>query len=238
LDWSLADRSSVLPGAAHDDYLHAEVVATVLSWNTDSFPKGKEPTKWEDLLDMEKFPGIRGFWKNATQTLEFALLADGVSPEKVYPIDIDRALATLTKIKDKTVFWEHGAQCAQLLIDGEIELGSAWNGRLYDPKKDGAPVDYTFKESLLVTGAWIIVKGTKNAKWAKEFVAHTLDVKNQAEYSNHIPYGPVVKAAYDLIPKERLAVLPDPNMGFWQDFAYWAEHGERIHNAFSEWLVK
>ena len=52
--------------------ISSEVAGTVLAWNTESFPKGKAPTRWEDMMDLNKFPGTRSFWKHATGTLETA----------------------------------------------------------------------------------------------------------------------------------------------------------------------
>lgn len=237
IDWSLSDRSAIIEGAASDDYVLGEVAAKVLGWNTSSFGGAKAPSRWEDLMDLENFPGTRGLWKFATQTLEIALLASGVEPEDLYPLDVDRALQALTSIRDNTIFWEHGAQSAQLLIDGETEISTAWNGRLYDPRTDGAPVDYTFDESLLVAGGWCIVKGTKNERWSQELIAHIMDPARQAVFAENIPYGPVVASAYDLLSDERRAALPDPARGSWQNFVYWAENGEALNQAFTDWLV-
>ena len=64
--------------------------------------------------------------------LEVALMAAGVPKDKVYPIDIDKAFASLAKIKphvDK--WWTAGAQPAQLLNDNEVMMATAWNGRIY-----------------------------------------------------------------------------------------------------------
>ncbi|ODV43375.1 hypothetical protein AWV79_17990 [Cupriavidus sp. UYMMa02A] len=42
--------------------------------------------------------------------LEFALLADGVPKDKLYPIDVQRALKSLDRIKKNVVkWWDTGA---------------------------------------------------------------------------------------------------------------------------------
>jgi putative spermidine/putrescine transport system substrate-binding protein len=240
LDWSLFDRSRVIPTAAWDDHVYAEVAAKVLAWNTETFGSNP-PQGWADMWNMEAFPGRRSLWKQAFQTLEVALMGDGVAKDQIYPIDVERGLAALDKIRDELLWWESGGQSAQFLIDGESDVGSTWNGRVYQPKVDGAPVDYTFNDALFVSGAWCVVKGAPNVKWSMEFVAHTLDPERQAVYSQHIPYGPVVPEALQFIPDERKPLLPSSEeniaKGVWSDFGFWADHGEGVINAFNEWLL-
>ena len=48
-------------------------------------------------------------------------MAAGVPPDKVYPIDIDKAFASYDKIKGDVVkWWETGAVPAQMLTDKEV----------------------------------------------------------------------------------------------------------------------
>jgi putative spermidine/putrescine transport system substrate-binding protein len=240
IDWSLADRAKVIPIAAKDDHVYAEVAAKVLAWNTDSLGSNP-PQGWADMWNLEKFPGQRSLWKQAFQTLEVALMGDGVAKDKLYPLDVERGLAALDKIREELIWWESGGQSAQFLIDGESDVGSTWNGRVYGPKTDGAPVDYTFNDALFVAGAWCVVKGAPNLKWSMEFVAHTLDPERQAVYAQNIPYGPVVPDALQFIPEDRKPLLPSSEenigKGVWSDFGFWADHGEGVINSFNEWLL-
>src|SRR5678815_1824073 len=49
--------------------------------------------------------------------LEFALLADGVAPDRLYPIAVDRAYRKLDQIKQHVAaWWKTGAQWAQRLF--------------------------------------------------------------------------------------------------------------------------
>ncbi len=240
IDWSLTDRDAVLPAAAWDDHVYAEVAAKVVAWNTDTFGENP-PQGWVDMWNMEAFPGRRSLWKQAFQTLEVALMGDGVPKDQIYPIDVQRGLAALDKIKPELIWWESGGQSAQFLIDGESDVGSTWNGRVYQPKVDGAPVDYTFNDALFVSGSWCVVKGASNVGWSMEFIAHTLEPERQAIYSQNIPYGPVVPAALEYIPADRLPLLPSSEdnigKGVWSDFQFWAANGEEVINEFNEWLL-
>ena len=240
LDWGLFDRKRVIETAAWDDHVYAEVAAKVLAWNTDTFG-ATPPAGWADMWNLSKFAGQRSLWKQAFQTLEVALMGDGVPKDQIYPIDVERGLAALDKIREELIWWESGGQSAQFLIDGESDIGSTWNGRIFEPKNDGAPVDYTFNDALFVSGAWCVVKGTKNVKWAMEFIAHSLDPERQAIYSQNIPYGPVVPEALEFVPEDRKPLLPSSEQnigkGVWSDFGFWADRGEGVINAYNEWLL-
>ena len=61
--------------------------------------------------------------KNPIDTLEIALMADGVAPKDLYPLDLDRAFRKLDEIKDHiAVWWTGGAQSTQLLESGEVDM--------------------------------------------------------------------------------------------------------------------
>lgn len=238
IDWSLSDRAKVLPIAAQDDHVLAEVAAKVMAWNTDTFPADKAPKDWTSMWDMAAYPGKRSLWKQAFQTLEVALMGDGVPLDKIYPMDVDKALAALDKIRPELIWWDSGAQSAQLLVDGETAIGSSWSGRVAKPKSEGAKIDFTFNQALLVAGAWAIIKGTKNEKWSQEFIAHTLLPENQKVYCETIAYGPVVPEVLGMLPPERVAELPDPNKGLFSDYKYWATNGDAVIAKFNDWLTK
>ena len=86
---------------------------------------------------MKNFSGKRTFYKwSAPGVLEIALLADGVAPDKLYPLDLDRAFRKLDTIKSEIVWWSGGAQSQQLLASGEASVGQFWNGRVFAVQKE------------------------------------------------------------------------------------------------------
>ena len=53
---------------------------------------GNVPAGWADYFDTTKFPGKRGAWDYSEGGMfEFALMADGVAPKDLYPLDLARA---------------------------------------------------------------------------------------------------------------------------------------------------
>src|SRR4029077_3758347 len=47
-----------------------------------SAPKTSTPKTWADFWNVAKWPGKRGLWYGPQETLEVALMADGVPPAK------------------------------------------------------------------------------------------------------------------------------------------------------------
>src|SRR5215208_113340 len=75
------------------------VYAMIMGYHTSAYPKGKEPKSWAEFWDIKAFPGPRTLADMASgaPNLEFALIADGVPPEKLYPLDIERAFKSMSR---------------------------------------------------------------------------------------------------------------------------------------------
>ena len=218
--------------------------AFTIGYNTDTFPDA-HPTTWAEFFDTKKFPGKRGFWKYATGAMfEAALLADGVAPEDLYPLDIDRAFKKLDTIKDDIVFYETGEQQQQLVSSGEVPLIQAWNGRIYAAAKAGQPVANEWNEHLVSYDQWIIPKGSPQADNAQNWLAHYVkDLKGQAEYANATAYAPVSEGALEYVDPEVAKELPTypenaAKMSVIVDYGYWAEHYDEVSEKLNEWAAK
>ncbi|MDQ7774701.1 MAG: ABC transporter substrate-binding protein [Paracoccus aminovorans] len=211
LDLSRMPNVAAMPAEYRNDYSVAyEFYSSVLAYNSEAFPDGA-PQSWADFWDVEKFPGTRSLRNYPLATLEAALLADGVAPDKIYPMDVDRAFKKLEQIKPHvSVWWTSGAQSAQLLADGEADMVMAWNGRVSAVKAEGAPVDFTYNQGLLQYTSLCILKGAPNAEAAVKFVDAALDPEIQANFPAYIDYGPANPKAYDTgkISPERAAEMP------------------------------
>jgi putative spermidine/putrescine transport system substrate-binding protein len=179
------------------------VFSTVLAWNTKTYG-ANGPQSWADFWDVKKFPGKRSYRKSVAGALEPALMADGVPANKVYevlsqPGGIERAIKKIKELKPHIAgWWSSGAQHAQLMKDGEVDMITGWNGRFDVVKKDGANVAYTFNQALLDYDCYAIAKGAPNKDLAMKFLAEMSKPQYQAEFTKYITYGPTDKRAYDL----------------------------------------
>jgi putative spermidine/putrescine transport system substrate-binding protein len=241
LDLSVIDPAGLLPGTLDPHYTLVDLVAAVICWNTKRVSAAAAPQSWAEVWDLKRFPGDRMFWKKASETLEAALLADGVAPAQLYPLDVPRALRSLDKIKSQVSWWESGAQSAQLLIDGEASAGLAWNGRLDGPKATGAPINFHFNQALFLADAMVIPKGAKNKKESMAFIAFVLEAENQANFAKRIPYGPVRVAAMERLEPARRAILPTSpenfGKGVLMSSTWWADNGPDAVEKFNTWML-
>ena len=133
IDWDRLGLSpdDLIDGAAHECGVGTITYSTLYAYRTDVYPDDP-PGSWADFWNVEKYPGKRALKKDEAQaTLEFALIADGVSTGEVYDVlraegGIDRAFAKLDEIKDHLIYWETGAHAPQLLADKEVVMTSGW----------------------------------------------------------------------------------------------------------------
>lgn len=185
--------------------------ARVLAFNTKRFSQSNAPKSWADVWDVKKYPGPRGFTAGSVNIppMEFALLADGVAPEKLYPLDFKRGYAALTRLKPDVVKWATTpAMEVESLISGEAVMTPAWQGRVQVAKDEGAPVDYTWNQAMTIDYYYSILKGSKNEKNALKFIEFASRPEIQAAVAKRFVGGPLNKKAFDFIPVERAKLLP------------------------------
>lgn len=186
-----------LAAASVDTFgIKVEDNASVLVWNTDAFGD-KKPTSSADLFNTKDFPGKRCLYKYPVSggTLEVALLADGVAPADMYPLDVDRALAKLGTIKNDIVWWESGSTVLQLLNNGECAMGMVWTGRVYDAiVKQKLPLEFTWDGALTTAAYFAVPKGAPDSKIGQAALAMwILDREGQIGFVDRTTYTTAIK---------------------------------------------
>jgi putative spermidine/putrescine transport system substrate-binding protein len=173
--------------------------ATVIAYNTKSFPEGKAPTSWKDFWNVKDFPGARSLYTRFYYNYEAALMAAGVPRNQVYPATEDKVKLALDKLRELKphvkVWWTAGAQPVQLLSSGEVTMASAWSGRVLDVVKEKAPVSLTYKESVAWGNAYIVPKGTPYRELAMKIINYAISDEAQNALLPLGTYGPVLASA-------------------------------------------
>lgn len=240
LDFSVIDKAALDPRFVSDFAVGSFYYSFVLGWNPANFG-GEQPAKLADLFDTAKFPGKRTFYKwSAPGVIEAALLADGVAPADLYPLDLDRAFAKLDTIKSDIIWWEGGAQSQQLLASGEAPIGFFWNGRLSALAADGMPVGVSWDQNITAADALVVPKGTANKDAAMQFIAEATSAAGQAAFAAASGYAPINLGSADLMDPAVRATLPDAQTAVQvnADMAYWAEHRDEIGNRWYAWQAE
>ena len=242
--WKYTDPKDVPEEYVTPRTVGLALYATVLGYNKEAFPDGKQPKSWAEFWDVAKFPGPRMLEDMAagTPNLEFALIADGVPMNKVYPIDIDRAFKSLSRIKPHIKkFWDTGALSAQMLADKEIVLGSIWNGRLQAIADKGAPVAIEWNQHMLSIQGYGIFKDAKNKKEAQLFVDYAMNPKALVGLGKELNYGPTNRKSFDMLSEEAVAKLPGSpeqlKRSFLQDVDWWDRNRAKVNSIWSKWIL-
>jgi len=239
IDYTVIDKASFLPGYAGTYRIGADVEATVLAYRADKFPTDG-PNSFADFFDTAKFPGKRGAWKFAPGGIfEAALIADGVPVDKLYPLDVDRALKKLTTIKDSLVWWETGAQGDQLLASGEVSMELLWIARALH-SGETAPVKIGWGQWTTQNGFWVVPKGTKNKTLAMEALKYFASEKAQIDFTKYMAYGPTNKNAVGKEDPRYKANLPTSHLDtkITIDSAWWNTNQAAVDAKFQEWLLQ
>jgi len=234
-----------IPDALVNECGVGEIVwSTVYAYNHATLT-GDKPTTVQDFFDLRKFPGKRALRKRAQVNLEWALLADGVAPDKVYevlstPEGQAQAFAKLDSIKPEIVWFDSWSQAPQLLNDGGAVFVQSANGRFFDAiRRENKPFTIVWDGHLYDLDAWGIVKGTPKLQEALKFVAFTTTTKALAGFQD-VAYGPPRKSSMALVDKEVVDHLPTAHIdaGLKADGIFWADYGENLGEKFNEWLLK
>jgi putative spermidine/putrescine transport system substrate-binding protein len=236
-----------VPKELKSDYWISQIVYSVaIGWRKTAY-KDKRPEGWAAFWDTKNFPGPRSMRKHPIYNLEAALIADGVPMDKLYPLDVDRAFKKLEEVKPHVlVWWNSGAQSAQVLQDGEVDMVAAWNGRIQaamaEKEGRGGPLDITFDQQMLVSDCWLIPKGAPNKDLAMKPIAIMMRPDVQARLPQYINYAPANLKAFDtgLITKEMMAKLPNSpenvKKGFVLSVDWWVKNTDAMVKRFDAFV--
>ncbi len=203
-------RTQFMPFKSSEFRVPSIIFAVQLAF--DETVTGGPLQSWADLWDTKKFPGKRSMHPADAPgggVYEISLLADGVDPAKLYPLDMERALRKLSQLKpDILKFWGSGAESVQLIIDKQVSAVAAWNGRVDTAVSKGAKnVQSSWQQALLQVDYWAIPKGAQNVPAAQQFIDFVIQPKAQAEFAKLITYAPTLPQAYNYIPEDRQKLL-------------------------------
>jgi putative spermidine/putrescine transport system substrate-binding protein len=244
-DFKYTNPDDIEPGVKLPYQVSSFVYAFLLGYNTTAYPVGKEPKSWAEFWDLKAFPGTRTLADMASgaPNLEIALIADGVPMDKVYPIDIDRAFKSMSRIKPAVPkFWDTGALSAQMLADKEAAMAVIWSTRAQVAADGGAPVASQWNQNQVLAQAYGITKGTTKMDAGVKFIDYSISPEVQARWLAAYKAIPVNKQAYPHTAPQ----LIDPetgkpwtvSKGFRNDIVWWADNRAKVSTAWNKWVLQ
>lgn len=243
LDDPRLDRSQFPEGTTHDCFIPTYRYANIFAYNADIY-KDEAPSKIEDFFDVERFPGKRivfDYPKNGL--LEAALVADGVPPEKVYPLDLERALRKIDTIKSSLIFAPSYGAIQQMLVDRQAAMVLTVTARLIATTNSGANLKPVWDFTTTDIGALLIPKGTPNKALAQEMLAFVTEPEQATAYAKLTGTAParldidVASVDYTDLQKSFNAFLPDRGRLLEQDKPWWIENTDAVVKRWTSWKV-
>lgn len=238
-----------------DCFIPQIVYSTTFGYRTD-LVGDTPPTSVCDVFDLAAYPGKRALEKRPINNVEWALYCDGVAKEDIYDVlsteeGQERALAKLDTIKDSVIWWSAGADTPQLLADGEVVMGSTYNGRLFSViVEQNQPVGMLWDMQVFDLDGWIIPAGLPADRLARalDFVYYGTDTQRLADQAKYISYGPARASSAPLVGKHaELGIEMAPHMPtdpanakntLLYNFEFWADYRDDIDGKFQAWLAK
>jgi putative spermidine/putrescine transport system substrate-binding protein len=207
-----ADLAAV-PAALRFTYGIASYVhSNNLVFSTAAFPDGGgQPASWADFWDVQAFPGLRALPvcdSGINPLPEIALLADGVAPDRLYPIDIDRAVRKLNELLPHTVRWRDGAESVALLADRTATLGLIGNARAQVAIDRGAPLRIVWERARRTFDVWYVLRGAPHRDEAMRFLSFAQRPERQADLARYTGLAPTNPIAYQHLDAKISRRLP------------------------------
>ncbi|SHG74031.1 extracellular solute-binding protein [Marivita hallyeonensis] len=238
-----------------DCFIPQIVYSTTFGYRTDMVGD-TPPTSVCAVFDTEAYPGKRSLERRPIANMEWALICDGVSIDEVYNVleteeGQDRALAKLDTIKDDVIWWNAGADTPQLLADGEVVIGSTYNGRLFSAiEEQDQPIGMLWDWQMFDLDGWIIPAGLPEDRLARvqDFVRFATDTQRLADQAKYISYGPARASSAPLVSTHaELGIEMAPHMPtdpanaqntFLFNYEFWADYRDDIDAKFQAWLAR
>jgi putative spermidine/putrescine transport system substrate-binding protein len=213
IDYKIVDKAKMRPGFGWEYAASTYFFSYIIAYDSSKFGD-KVPTGMADFFDVAKFPGKRSLYKWGAGMWEAALLADGVKPADLYPLDLKRAHDKIAAFKDHIVsYWGGGAESQSVLLNGEASMALIWSTRAGLIEKDsGGSIKFVWDQGLISPGAMAVLKGNPGGKdAAMKFIASAQDPKKQLVMFDMLGQGPANPAADALLSKDQARLNPvDP----------------------------
>ena len=237
-----------LADLAEGTYFAYGVANEVDAWYTTySLRDGVEPlTGAADFFDPSIVGPRSAAGSSAVANINcaIALVADGVAPEDIAPIDVPRCLSVWDRIKDQvTVWWGSGSEMAQTLIDDSVDYCICLDGRTLQAMKTNPEWGFSHRGAEIVLSYLSVAKDSPNLDIALELIDFTTKAEQQAKFVELLGYSGPNPNAVDFLPDELkpfLSTTPENRDVTFQPTpeqdAILADNADDVARAWDEWI--
>lgn len=241
LDYTLLPNASKALESARQEFAVSPYVTTYqVGFRTDRWPT--KPASWADFWDVGKFPGPRSLGTGVMGVLEAALMADGVAPGSLYPLDEERAYKKLAEIKPHIRLFHPtaGAQpMRQMLYQGDLAMTLSWSSDFIAQKVASKPIDVIWNGGFYFSPSVGIAKGSPYAKQAHAYLDQFFQDQTLLAFVREWPTTPVIESvASSLSEQERQQTAAgnlDKMVNLKRD--YYLQNQARLQERYDAWRV-
>jgi putative spermidine/putrescine transport system substrate-binding protein len=232
IDTSIVKLDKAPEFAKHEFGIQYALFLSGIGYDQRVISDDEAPKNWTEVYDMNRYKGLRGLSKHISDasTLEAALMAEGVSVDELYPLDIELAFESLRKLGLDNVFWYESNQEPVNFLNQQLgPISNIASGRRAIANRKGAQIGFVYNQ-LQLNGDYLVVpKGSKNKDEAFALMNYILnDDQAAVDWMTETTYTISNNNAVSAMPKEIADVLPtSPTMKgkyFQKDFDWWGEN--------------
>ncbi|MDO8211988.1 extracellular solute-binding protein [Conexibacter sp. CPCC 206217] len=225
-----------------DCVLPRDAGSFIKAYNSDTFASDP-PSTWADFFDVERYPGKRAipsFYYNGI--IEGALIADGVDPKELYPLDLDRAFKKMDSIKDDLLVYNTLAQSIQQLVSGDVAMGIYTDSAAWQAADAGATIEPIWDQAFIYINLWTVTEGTPDRAAVDQVIDWVLNPRLQTQAAEMWPVSPALEAAEqprypnELFKKYSLAVPEHEQVAIPFDQQWYADNYEELNQRFTAWI--
>lgn len=235
-DYTKVDKAKVRPEFVYEYGCAAYMYSTVNGYNAEK-TGGRVPNGYKDYLNFKDFPGKRAMYKWLPGSLEAVLLGSGVEPDKLYPLDVEKAFDLIREHKDEFLLWGGGAASQQLFRDGEVVMGNIWNTRASVLDRDsGGKLTWTWDHGIIAPGVINVLVKNPAGPTVFDFLASTQKPERQIEWLKLLGNGPANPAASAMLSPDLQKIdcgyEPNYKRQIKMNIEWYAENYDRVQNDF------
>lgn len=210
----------------------------LLSYDSTKLNGAPPPTSWADFFNTTKYPGKRCGYNNPVQNLELGLLAQGVPPSKLYPLNVKKSLAEWQKIKGDVVLNADPGQLTSMMLSGNYVMCATLSGRGFAADSQGGHWVPVWNQNIRAWDDLGITKGGPHVATAVAFLKYlATHPAADARFSEISTYGNTLQAAkprFSKLAGEWAMTVPSHYAhGFTINSAYWATHNVALTDAWN-----
>jgi putative spermidine/putrescine transport system substrate-binding protein len=244
-DYSIIDASNITPEYKGTHGIKFALYLFGMGYDKRKLPEDKAPNSWPEFWDTQRFPGKRSLYSNPSDgsIIEIALLADGVPIDKLYPLDVERALKSLEKLGRQNIIWHTTNQePIQQMTSGAVSLATCFDGRVVLANRAGAELGFQAAGSAVSGNPYCVIRTSAHQKAAFQFLNFIFNATDaDAEYMDLTNYAVPNMRALPLTKPATRALLPTaPGLKdkvFIKDDVWWKDNLVKVTQRFKEWQL-